>query len=62
MSPISRRGSTPALSTNGDGEHEEHINNYVESQLQRVRSSASIATYEDELETQVDKENGQSDD
>ncbi|KAJ5784638.1 uncharacterized protein N7503_009850 [Penicillium pulvis] len=58
MSPVSRRGSTPALSTNGDGEREEHINNYVESQLQRVRSSASIATYEDELETQAEKENG----
>ncbi|KAJ5526028.1 hypothetical protein N7513_004969 [Penicillium frequentans] len=57
-SPVSRRGSTPALSTNGDGEREEHINNYVESQLQRVRSSASIATYEDELETQAEKENG----
>lgn len=56
MSPVSRRGST----LSGDGEREEHINNYVESQLQRVRSSASIATYEDELETQAEKENGHS--
>lgn len=49
----SRRGSTT------NPENEEHISNYVESQLQRVRSSASIATsYEDELETRADKENG----
>ncbi|KAJ5735010.1 uncharacterized protein N7483_000135 [Penicillium malachiteum] len=54
--PISRNDSTAALSTNGDGD--EHVHNYVESQLQRVRSSASIAAYEDELETQAEKENG----
>lgn len=45
----SRRGSTA---------NEEHISNYVESQLRRVRSSASIASYEDELETRADQENG----
>lgn len=55
-SPTSRRGSTFATSPNG--EEEEHVHNYVESQLQRVRSSASIAAYEDELETKADKQNG----
>lgn len=53
--PGSRRGST-ALSA----ENDEHINSYVESQLQRVRSSASIAAYEDELETKAEKENGRN--
>jgi hypothetical protein len=48
----SRRGST------ADARDEEHVNHYVASQLQRVRSSASIAAYEDEFETKVDKENG----
>ncbi|OQE32008.1 hypothetical protein PENSTE_c001G08872 [Penicillium steckii] len=55
-SPTSRRGSTFAASPNG--EEEEHLHNYVESQLQRVRSSASIAAYEDELETKADAQNG----
>lgn len=51
----SRRNSTV------DAENEEHISHYVESQLQRVRSSASIATYEDELETRADMDgNGQN--
>ena len=55
-SPASRRGSVPGIPQNGADE--EHISNYVESQLQRVRSSASIATYEDEFETQADKDHG----
>jgi hypothetical protein len=53
-SPQSRRGSTaPGL----DGD-DEHLNHYVESQLQRVRSSASMAAYEDEFITKAEKENG----
>ncbi|KAJ5363442.1 uncharacterized protein N7496_009155 [Penicillium cataractarum] len=55
--PLSRRDSSSAFPQNGDSD--EHLHNYVESQLQRVRSSASIAEgYEDELETQADKQNG----
>jgi hypothetical protein len=55
--PLSRRDSSTALPQNGDSD--EHLHNYVESQLQRVRSSASIVEgYEDELETQADKQNG----
>jgi hypothetical protein len=34
---------------------DEHVTNYVRSQLQRVRSSASIAAYEDEFEAQADR-------
>lgn len=53
-SPQSRRGSTaPGL----DGD-DDHLNHYVESQLQRVRSSASMAAYEDEFATKVEQENG----
>ncbi|KAJ5739172.1 hypothetical protein N7533_011956 [Penicillium manginii] len=61
-SPISRRGSTAfGGSQNGDeDEEDEHVHNYVESQLQRVRSSASMAAYEDELVTKDDKQNGHS--
>ncbi|KAF7714046.1 Alpha-glucosidase [Penicillium ucsense] len=55
--PISRQGSTVGLSQNGHDD--EHLQNYVTSQLQRVRSSASIVeNYEDELETQAEKQNG----
>lgn len=55
--PLSRRDSSSAFPQNGDSD--EHLHNYVESQLQRIRSSASIAEgYEDELETQADKQNG----
>lgn len=55
--PLSRRDSSTALPQNGDSD--EHLHNYVESQLQRVRSSASIAEgYEDELETHADEQNG----
>ncbi|KAJ5200988.1 hypothetical protein N7449_005791 [Penicillium cf. viridicatum] len=50
----SRRGSTAAP------DNQDHVDSYVESQLQRVRSSASIATYEDEFETRADKENEQN--
>lgn len=58
-SPISRRGSTAAASQNGeDEEEEEHVHNFVASELQRVRSSASIAAYEDELETKAEGQNG----
>lgn len=32
----------------------EHVSNYVESQLERVRRHASMGTYEDEFETQAD--------
>ncbi|EPS28289.1 putative alpha-glucosidase [Penicillium oxalicum 114-2] len=57
--PISRQGSAVGLSQNGHDD--EHLHNYVASQLQRVRSSASIAEhYEDELETHADKQNGDS--
>lgn len=34
---------------------DEHVSNYVASQLQRVRSSASIGAYEDEFEAQADR-------
>ncbi|RDW90395.1 uncharacterized protein DSM5745_02170 [Aspergillus mulundensis] len=37
---------------------DEHVSNYVESQLQRVRSQASMGAYEDEFEPQVDGANG----
>lgn len=50
--------STPTTPANDA--QEEHLHHYVESQLQRVRSSASIATYEDELETRADRENGRN--
>ncbi|KAJ5907398.1 hypothetical protein N7495_000080 [Penicillium taxi] len=50
--PLSRCGSSSAL-TNGNGE-EHHMHNYVESQLQRVRSSASFGAYEDEFEARND--------
>jgi len=54
--PTSRRGSLGELASNGA---DEHLNNYVESQLQRVRSSASLGAFEDELEAQAE-ENGQN--
>ncbi|OQE81619.1 hypothetical protein PENNAL_c0040G07653 [Penicillium nalgiovense] len=50
----SRRGSTAAP------DNQNHVDHYVESQLQRVRSSASIAAYEDEFETRAEKENEQN--
>ena len=55
-----------ASSVNGDAEEpetptaeedetaREHVSNYVESQLNRVRNNASMGTYEDEFETQAD--------
>lgn len=58
-----------APSVNGDAEEpdtptaeedemtREHVSNYVESQLDRVRRNASMGTYEDEFETQADGEN-----
>lgn len=55
--PLSRQDSSLTLSLNGD--HDEHLHNYVASQLQRVRSSVSIVEgYEDELETHADEQNG----
>jgi hypothetical protein len=39
-------------------EFDEHVSNYVRSQLQRVRSQVSMGAYEDEFETQVDAANG----
>ncbi|KAJ5604447.1 hypothetical protein N7510_009601 [Penicillium lagena] len=55
-SPQSRRGSAaPGLDGN-----DEHLNHYVASQLQRVRSSASMAAYEDEFATKLEKENGEN--
>lgn len=50
----SRRGSAAVITA----EDEEHLKHYVENQLNRVRSSVSIGTYEDEFETKADKENG----
>ncbi|CAG8025571.1 unnamed protein product [Penicillium nalgiovense] len=50
----SRRGSTAAP------DNQNHVDHYVESQLQRVRSSASIAAYEDEFETRAEKEHEQN--
>lgn len=50
----SRRGSTAASNAGAD----DHLDHYVESQLQRVRSSASFGAFEDELETRAEKENG----
>lgn len=52
-SPQSRRGST----AHGLDSDDEHLNHYVESQLQRVRSSASMAAYEDEFAAKAEKEN-----
>lgn len=49
--PSSRRGST-------NGAADDHLDHYVESQLQRVRSSASLGAFEDELETQAEIEKG----
>ena len=56
-----------ALSTNGDDideggladqaarqEAEQHLNNYVANQLERVRRRESVADYEDEFEAQLD--------
>ncbi|KAL3445116.1 Six-hairpin glycosidase-like protein [Aspergillus insuetus] len=43
---------------NGNGGFDEHVSQYVESQLQRVRSQVSMGAYEDEFETQVDGANG----
>lgn len=55
--PLSRQDSSLTLPQNGDSD--EHLHNYVASQLQRVRSSASIVEgYEDELETHADEQNG----
>lgn len=62
-SPISRRGSTFAASPNGEEEDDEHVQNFVASELQRVRSTTSIAAYEDELETKAEQNgngNGQN--
>ncbi|KAL4754695.1 hypothetical protein BDW72DRAFT_165977 [Aspergillus terricola var. indicus] len=39
-------------------EFDEHVSNYVRSQLQRVRSQVSMGAYEDEFETQADAANG----
>jgi hypothetical protein len=39
---------------NGD----EHLDHYVNNQLNRVRSQVSLGTYEDEFETQLDGSNG----
>jgi hypothetical protein len=36
-------------------EDDDHVSQYVESQLQRVRSQASMGTYEDEFETTADQ-------
>lgn len=60
-SPISRRGSTFAASPNGEEEDDEHVQNFVASELQRVRSTTSMAAYEDELETKAEQNgNGQN--
>lgn len=37
-------------------ERDEHVSQYVDSQLRRVKSRASMGAYEDEFETEV--ENG----
>jgi hypothetical protein len=48
------------LDEDGDNQNQanEHFTNYVTSQLNRVRSRTSLATYEDEFETQLDGTNG----
>lgn len=55
-------GETPEAPP-ADGEESdrrnEHVSNYVESQMERVRRRASVGTYEDELETQADHAGGQ---
>ncbi|KAL2820390.1 Six-hairpin glycosidase-like protein [Aspergillus granulosus] len=43
---------------NGHRGFDEHVSQYVESQLQRVRSHVSMGAYEDEFETQADGANG----
>lgn len=55
-------GETPDTPSADDEEPDrrnEHVSNYVESQIQRVRRRASVGMYEDELETQADHANGQ---
>ncbi|KAI9934932.1 hypothetical protein MW887_000553 [Aspergillus wentii] len=57
-------GYTPGPESAVDGEEDrdlsesqtqEHVNNYVEGQLQRVRSEVSMGAYEDEFGTEADR-------
>lgn len=47
-------GSRISSSQPAHGE-DEHLNNYVANQLERVRSQASLGAYEDEFEAQLDE-------
>lgn len=58
-------GDVDSLSLDDDGNHrpsnqltheeDEYLTNYVASQLDRVRSQASLGAYEDEFEAQLDE-------
>lgn len=53
----SNDGYTPgvesALDEDEYAEPDEHVSHYVESQLERVKSRASVGAYEDEFETET---------
>lgn len=54
-------GDTPATESvvedelREGGQLDDHVSNYVESQMNRVKSQASMGTYEDEFETEADR-------